>query len=146
MSREYADRQRRRARLQRESMELAESHFGNTPPVDYCESRDLTGVPSNHGRTYKVAESSWIMHHEIRPDGTLRAVGKVRAVGTDVRVTRPDGTTEIRPVSSFRNARNYSKRGPESDAEQLRNEQLAQHRRVHSSAMAAHTELADGSA
>lgn len=85
--------------LNEQARELSLRDF--TPKDYYCESRNLTGVPSNHGRTYKVAESSWDVHHEVRSNGTLRAVGKVRTVGGDVKVTK-DGKTEIRAANSFR--------------------------------------------
>lgn len=80
------------------------------PPDTYCDSRNITGVPSNQNRTVRVAASSWDVHHEIRLDGTLRAVGRVRAVGSDVKVTRPDGTVEIRSASSFRRPRETTSR------------------------------------
>lgn len=72
------------------------------PPDYYRETRNLTGVPSNNGRTFHAAESSWEVHHARRPDGRHRAVGKVRTVGGDVLVTKPDGTKEIRSATSFR--------------------------------------------
>lgn len=136
MDREYSDRQRRRQRLQRESMELAESHFGNTPPVDYCHSRNLTGIPSPGNATHRAAESSWDMHHAptVDSEGVThhRAVGKVRCVGGDIRVTRPDGTIEIRPVSSFRAPRNVktTKRDSVENANRVQDELAAQSHRL----------------
>lgn len=134
MDREYSDRQRRRQRLQRESMELAESHFGNAPTVDYCHSRNLTGIPSPGNATHRAAESSWEMHHAptVDSEGVThhRAVGKVRCVGGDIRVTRPDGTIEIRPVSSFRAARTVTKRDRVEDANRVQDELAAQSRRL----------------
>lgn len=112
-------------------------------PLDtYCDSRNLTGVPSNHGRTYKVAQSSWDVHHEVRSDGTLRAVGKVRAVGSDVKVTRPDGTVEIRSATSFRRARETTPR----EKVKTQNEQQAHRIRINDPRFGNHSELADGSA
>jgi hypothetical protein len=95
------------------------------PADTYCDSRNLTGVPSNANRTYKVAASSWDVHHEIRSDGTLRAVGKVRAVGSDVKVTRADGTTEIRPANSFRRPRETTSRAAVKTQNEQQSRRLA---------------------
>ena len=76
-----------------------------TPVDSYHADRGITGVPSNANRTYRVAQSSWLVHHEVRSDGTLRAVGNVRAVGGDVKVIHSDGTVEIRGAGSFRRQR-----------------------------------------
>jgi hypothetical protein len=99
-------------------------------PTDYyCESRNITGVPSAGNRNYRAAASSWDIHHAptLRADGTTghRAVGRVRAVGSDVKVTRPGHATEIRSATSFRRPRETTSRATVAARNEAQDRRLA---------------------
>jgi hypothetical protein len=115
------DRVRRAARL---AQELEAFEHGE---YDYLGSRNITGAPSNANRQPKASESCWDTRSTI-VDGRVKRVGRIKAVGGDVKVTLADGTTYIRPATDFRGE--AKRRRGESDAEQKRNEREQQKERL----------------
>ena len=88
-------------------------------PNHYCESRNLTGAPTEHNRTYRATPDCWrylIDPRDPRADGTrgTRTIGTMRAVGATpmglgtVKVTR-DGKTSYAHVREFRAERTTRK-------------------------------------
>jgi len=116
---ERRDAERREARQAAELEALALAYYTEASGTDYCHSRNITGVPSNSNRQPKVTESCWTTR-SIIVDGHAKRVGRIRAVGGDVKVTR-DGETTVVPATSFkRNERSTSRAAAVINEQQAR--------------------------